>query len=236
MERKKTTRTRLELFKAVFRGRQDRYMGDHTCIDKPITDYVLRDHLSGYGFKRVGIFPLAPDILDGRGTWWVVADIDNDNLDGAIRVKESLSGYGITSYIEGSKSVSHIRIGKGEGLHVWTFFREPVFAIAARNLMKHIAKTLGLVFDICPAVDAIDLDDEKSLGSHINLPFFYADLVGDRTVFLDPTRRYKPYRDQWKFLGSIREVDPELLYELCDTLGLEKGFPAAGDPHNEPAS
>jgi len=225
MERKKTTRTRLELFKAVFRGRQDRYMGYHTCIDKPLTDDVLREHLSGHGFKRVGIFPLAPDILDGRGTWWVVADTDNEDLDEAIKVKESLSNYGIASYLE---------ISKRGGFHVWVFFSEPVLATAARNLMKRAAEVSEVDYHrIFPTTDSIDLNDADGF---IYLPLSGWSILEDRTVFLDPARKYKPCRDQWKFLGSIREVEPELLYQLCDSLKLDKGFPAAGDPHNEPAS
>jgi putative DNA primase/helicase len=68
-----TDEEKINLVKEIFRGRSDAY-GAGECVKEPVTDAIIKAHLTGK--RRIGRYPLSPDILDGAGTWWVVVDID----------------------------------------------------------------------------------------------------------------------------------------------------------------
>jgi len=83
----------------------------------------------------IGLYPLSPSILYGSGTYWIAADIDDDRLDMAIKLRELLEQISVSSYIETSKS---------KGYHVWIFFSEAVSAKEARAIMRHAMAYLRL--------------------------------------------------------------------------------------------
>ena len=70
-----TNEQKVNLVVEIFKGRNDAYgAGAGMCVKEVVTNEVIKGHLQGK--KRIGRYPLAPDILDGSGTWWVAADID----------------------------------------------------------------------------------------------------------------------------------------------------------------
>ena len=200
-----TGKTKLEIFKSVFRGREDAYgteqNGKYIKIDKELSDAVLQNHLQGK--TRIGQYPLAPPILDGTGVYWAVVDIDERVLQDAIDVRSSLAELGIEAYIERSKSKGH---------HVWIFFSKPVLAREARAILAYAVDGAG--YELFPKQERLN---SNGYGNYVNLPL-YGVLNGnsDKTVFLDPATGYQPYPDQFSFLDSIQKITPERVDKIID--------------------
>jgi len=208
---------KLALMKEIFRGRDDAYgiwkeqAKKGECVKENVTDAVIKKHLMGK--RRIGRYPLSPSIMDGAGTWWVAADVDDDDIGLAIQFCEALEHLGIPCYIERSKS---------KGYHVWVFFSEPVEAVKARALMRYgidvLEKDTGyLIKEVFPKQNTIkNTDGCFGFGNYINLPLFGTDVPNARTVFLDSNNGYKSHPDQWAFLQSIERVTLEQIEELIE--------------------
>lgn len=212
-----TDTEKIELFQQLLKGRNDAYgSGAGMCIKENVTNEVIKAHLTGK--KRIGRYPLSPDIMDGTGTWWVAVDIDDDDIELAIRFCEPLEHLGIPCYIERSKS---------KGYHVWIFFSEPVEAVKTRALMRYGIEILERdtsyrIKEIFPKQNTIkNADGSFGFGNYINLPLYGESVKEERTVFLNSDDGYKPYPDQWAFLQSIERVSPETLNELVEIGELE---------------
>jgi P4 family phage/plasmid primase-like protien len=207
------SKEQLDLFRSIFNGRKSAYGADEgKSVKATLTDDIVRRHLTGQ--RRIGIYPLSPNILNGGGTHWIAADIDDDKLDIAIKLRELLEQIGVSSYIETSKS---------KGYHVWIFFSEAVSAQLARATMKHaitiLEKGTGYrVGEIFPKQDSIG---SYGYGNYINLPLHGEDVKKGRTVFLDPDNDYKPYSDQMGFLQSIQRISSLQLDDTIADMGIE---------------
>jgi putative DNA primase/helicase len=200
----------IDLFQQLFKGRNDAY-GAGECVKEAVTDNVIKAHLTGK--RRIGRYPLSPHILDGSGTLWVAADIDDDDLGLALQFCEALEHIEIPCYIERSKS---------KGYHVWVFFSQPIEAKWARGLMKYAIDLLERdtdyrIKEIFPKQNTIKQNGNYGFGNYIYLPLFGADVPNGRTVFLDPGNGYKPHPDQWAFLQSIEKITPQHLGEVMET-------------------
>lgn len=196
-----TENEKTKLFKDIFRGREDAYgAGTGRCVKEQVTDDVLQAHLAGR--KRIGRYPLSPDILDGTGTWWVAVDIDNGNLNAAIEIVNKLAEIGVDAYVESSKS---------KGFHVWVFFTEAISAVKARGLVGYAVN--GSDFEVFPKQDSLD---GIEYGNYLNLPLFGGSVKEGKTLFLDPAKEYEPYADQWAALKAITEVEPGLIEDLIE--------------------
>ena len=206
-----TDNEKIELFKEIFKGRGDTY-GAGKRVAEPVTDAVIKAHLQGK--RRIGRYPLSPDILDGSGTWWIAADIDDDDIGLTIQFCEPLEHLNVPCYIERSKS---------KGFHVWVFFSEPIEAKWARGLMKYAIDLLERdtnyrIKEVFPKQNSIkQKDGSYGFGNYIYLPLFGESVKEERTVFLDSTNGYKPLPDQWAFLQSIEKISPQRLGEVMDT-------------------
>ena len=203
---------KVNVIKNLFKGRNDAHgAGDGVCIKTNVTNELIKAHLTGK--KRIGRYPLSPDIMDGAGTWWVAVDIDDNDLGLAIQFCEALEHLGIPCYIERSKS---------KGYHVWVFFSEPISAKLARVLMQYaidiLEKDTGYwIKEIFPKQNTIkNADGSFGFGNYINLPLYGESVKDGRTVFLDSNNDYKPHPEQWKFLASIEPVTPAKIDELIE--------------------
>jgi P4 family phage/plasmid primase-like protien len=212
-----TDTEKIALIKEIFKGREDAYgrYNETTekgkCVKEPVTDEVIKAHLTGK--KRIGRYPLSPHILDGSGTLWVAADIDDDDLGLAIQFCEALEHLEIPCYIERSKS---------KGYHVWVFFTEPIEAKWARGLMKYAMDLLEKdtdyrIKEVFPKQNSIRQNDGSyGFGNYIYLPLFGESVKEGRTVFLDSNNGYKPHPEQWAFLQSIEKISPQRLGEVME--------------------
>lgn len=231
-----TDSEKIKLIRGTFRGSDGAYgkFNEKTekgeCVKEPVTDEIIKRHLTGK--RRIGRYPLSPDILDGSGTWWVAVDIDNDDIGLAIQFCEALEHLEIPCYIERSKS---------KGYHVWVFFSDPVEAVKARALMRYGIDVLEKVTEyqiqeIFPKQNTIKQSDGNyGYGNYINLPLFGGSVKEGRTVFLDSNNGYKPHPDQWNFLASIEWVTPEKLNELIEMGEIEPEEQADFEPEEAPA-
>ncbi len=189
-----------KLFKSLFKGRQDCYGEENTCIKENLTDNVIIQHLEGQ--RRIGVYMLLTD-----SAYFACIDIDrldNDSL--AIKdTKEILKisqNYGLTPCIERSKS---------KGYHLWLFFSELVQASKVRTILKHIHSDSGIEkIEIFPKQDRINAYDQY--GNFVNLPLFRKDLPF-KTAFLDPIN-WNPYLNQWQFLSKIKRISPQEIDDI----------------------
>jgi len=204
-----TDTEKIKLFRALFKGRDDAFgAGAGLCVKEKLTDEIVKKHLTGD--RRIGCYPLSPDIMGGEGTWWVAVDID-DNVEPAIieTFTGALEGLGITCYVERSKS---------KGYHIWVFFTEAVKASWARALMQYaidlVQRDEGYkIEEIFPKQDNLANVD---FGNYINLPLFGGSVKGNRTVFLNGDSQ-EPHADQWTFLSSVEKITAGELEGLVES-------------------
>ena len=216
---------KVALFRGLFRGREDIYAvrwerpdgrggyapalrfgaprGRGVAHDPSdylsLTPAVVRSHLTGG--LTIGIYPLLQD-----DTCWLLA-IDFDKAgwrQDALAALEVCDGFGIPGALERSRS--------GEGAHLWVFFAKPVAAFLARNLgSAMLTQALDRRYQIgldsydrlFPSQDTLP---KGGFGNLIALPLQRQSREQGNTVFLD--RDLEPHRDQWRFLSSIRKLEP----------------------------
>jgi hypothetical protein len=217
---------RLALFQSLFAGREDVYAqrwekdgrtGWYPQLERlagqswqeakdarryrPLTDAVVRDHLSGK--ISIGLYPMLADdtcrllACDFDGEQW--------QLDAQAYVQAAESA-GVPTAMEVSRS--------GQGAHVWVFFSEPVPALDARALgfgllreAMAVRGELGLdSYDrFFPSQDYLPVKGE-GLGNLIALPLQKQCRDSGTTIFVDPAT-FTPYPDQWAFLAAVAELE-----------------------------
>lgn len=202
----------IRVFLSLFRGRSDSYGRENDRggmrVPGPVNARVLKDHLDGK--QRIGVYPLSPDIMGGSGVFWCVVDIDQDNIDLAIHIADSLLQLGVKCYVERSKS---------KGYHVWVFFSEPVAAYKARSLLQYtlddVRKETGdKSLEVFPKQATIKQERGYIYGNYVYMPLFGSDVENNKTVFLNPDNAYEPCPDQWGFLESFERMAPEKINDL----------------------
>lgn len=163
----------------------------------PLDDQQIYEHLTGT--QMLGIYPVLPD----NTSYFLAADFDKGNwLDDCMCYQQQLEKYGLTSYIERSRS--------GNGGHVWTFFADAYPCHKARAIgLEAIRKALKfsdfdkeISFDrLFPNQDTIAKD---GLGNLIALPFQGKAAQHGNTVFIDSSSG-EPFSDQFAVLTNIRK-------------------------------
>ncbi len=170
----------------------------------PVTDDVIRWHLSGYdpqGLPFVaGIYPLLQD-----ETCFLLA-VDFDKADwrhDAAAFLETCRRLNIEAALERSRS--------GRGAHVWFFFDEAIPAVLARRLGSHVlTETMEGRPDVgLDSYDRLfpnqDTMPQGGFGNLIALPLQMGPRKQDNGVFLDDN--FVPWPDQWAFLASVRPMN-----------------------------
>jgi hypothetical protein len=207
-QRERSVGEKVQIFKDLFAGLQDVYgtydpaTGKVRQEKKPVTDEVVLSHLRGG--RPYGVY-----LLTGTTTRALAVDFDQERLELPVSYVAAAGRYGLSAYIERSKS---------KGYHVWMFFESKgVLAHAARVVAKKMLADVGaLGTEIFPKQDA--LTDGVSYGNFINTPLFGALVPEGRTIFVHPTAPAEPYPDQWEFLERVRrltEKDLDLVIERC---------------------
>ncbi len=202
----RTTREKVEIFRACFAGLPDVY-GTYDLrtdqvrqVKQPVSHDVILRHLQGR--QPYGVY-----LLVGDQTRAVAGDFDEEDTFPPLEFVRQAGQYGIKAYVERSKC---------KGWHAWIFTELPgVSAVKARLLVKAILDDIGKPStEIFPKQDR--LNGPTSYGNFINAPLFGGLVPKGRTVFVDPDDGFRPYPDQWDFLKSIQRVPESLLDDIIE--------------------
>jgi len=207
VERSSTEKIRI--FRRLFTGLDHVYgtydtsTGKVRQVKEPVTDRVIRAHLTGK--QSYGVY-----LLTGNTTRALAVDFDADELALPVAFQAGARRYGMSAYIERSKA---------KGYHVWIFFEKPVLASKARLVAQKILTDIDKAnIEIFPKQDA--LNSNVSYGNFINAPLFGSLVHKGRTVFVDPAEQTKPCPDQWELLERIQRVEEVRLNAIINSCGL----------------
>lgn len=217
---------KIELFKQLFRGRQDivaKYWGKNgkrgysPIVKKneyvPLTNDLILKHLKGRCI--LAVYPL----FKNNTCQFIAADLDNHSgkLDPLRDVKEYYEVNrlnNIPCYILRSKS--------GTGYHAYIFFEKPVLAWKARIVARALLEEAQITgkessFDrLFPSQDKLS---RKGVGNPIALPFQGKAAKKGNTLFLCPETGFtKPYEKalQYKIISDAKKIDESIFDRLID--------------------
>ena len=201
----KNTDKKLKVFRSLFSGLTNVYgtydpkSGHASQVKAPVTEKVLLAHLMGR--QPYGVYLLVKD-----RTRAIAVDFDKNDKLAPMEFVARAKHYGISAYIERSKSKGH---------HVWIFFVElGVLALKARLVVNYILDEIGEAdTEIFPKQDV--LDGNVRYGNFINAPLFGGLVPHKKTVFVDP-KTFEAFSNQWTFLGSISRLDESALDNIIE--------------------
>ena len=212
----RSTAEKLRLFRSLFSGLEHVYgtydsaSGRAYQVKERVTDAVLLAHLKGT--QPYGVY-----LLTGEVTRAVVADFDTEDLAPPLDVIAGARHYGISCYLESSKS---------RGYHVWSFADgNGVNAAKARAVFRHILCEIGLPkTEVFPKQDRIPTGS-GSYGNFIHAPLFGGLVPMGRTVFLNvDDGSLRPYADQWAVLQNVESISESLLDDIIDVNEIPVGM------------
>ena len=202
--KERKTAEKVAIFRDLFTGlphtfgTYDPITGRARQVKEPVTDKVLLDHLTGR--QPYGVYLLVKD-----RTRAIAVDFDSENRFTVAEFVGRAKHYGISAYVERSKS---------KGYHAWIFFeKEGVLAKKARQVLRHLLDEIGEpAAEVFPKQDALGT---TQYGNFINAPLFGALVKHGKTVFID-LMSFTPYPDQWELLESVRKLNESALDEIIE--------------------
>ena len=171
----------------------------------PLTPDVVRKHL--FGQMTIGVYPLLKD----ETCAFLAADFDKkDWAEDVSAFLETCGRRGIDCAVERSRS--------GKGAHVWFLFGKPISARLARRfgcalLTETMERRHQLGLDsydrFFPSQDTMP---KGGFGNLIALPLQAGPARSGNSLFVD--EEFNPYRDQWEYLRSVRQLAPSLVQSV----------------------
>ncbi|MDP2831079.1 MAG: DEAD/DEAH box helicase family protein [Candidatus Omnitrophota bacterium] len=163
----------------------------------PFDESVILKHLNGS--LVLGIYPL----LDGDICHFLAVDFDKEGWqDNITAFKQTCAENNVPVAIERSRS--------GNGAHAWIFFEDTLPAFTVRRLgsflltetmSKHYQLDMKSYDRLFPNQDTLP---KGGFGNLIALPLQKEAVRFGNSLFVDDN--FKPYPDQWSFLGSIKKM------------------------------
>ncbi len=220
---KRGTAEKIGIFKGLFLGLTNVYgtydvkTGRVRQVKEPVTDEVIRAHLTGK--QSYGVY-----LLVGDKTGALAVDFDQNDLCLPVSFVAGTKRYDMSAYIERSKS---------KGYHAWIFFEKGgVLARKARLVAHKILADMGKpATEVFPKQDA--LVEGVSYGNFVHAPLFGALVPKGRTVFVDPAEPTQVYPDQWELLARVQRVPEVRLDAVIRSCQLEPPDPAKERPNSD---
>ncbi|TRX51575.1 DEAD/DEAH box helicase [Fulvivirga sp. M361] len=236
MESGKPTDEQLELYKSLFKVREDVFAIRWEKGNKK--GYFPAYHFDPYMYKlhkmKGGTFGNYTDktllqlddsqlikhflgeqhiggypLLEDNSSWFIAADFDGSKWkEESLKFLEECNKNNIHTYLERSQS--------GNGSHVWIFFDQSYPAIRSRKVITQLLQEIGIfsVFDKTSSFDRLfpnqDFHSGKGLGNLIALPLHGKSRQKGNSCFIDP-QTFEPFENQWKFLTKLKKVDTSVL-------------------------
>lgn len=236
----------IELFKSLFKGRDDVFAvrwekdGKNGYMPKYQYDpYHFRMHkMRGGTFQNYNekiYLPYSDDqiamhlrgeqligiypLLKENTSWFIAADFDKVNWENECRVFiRSCIEKNIPAYLERSRS--------GNGGHVWIFFDQPYPALKSRKIFISLLEKVGIfsIFDKSSSFDRLfpnqDSLSGKGFGNLIALPLYKPTLEQGNSCFVD-IETFEPIGNQWEFLQKIVKVRAQELDYLYSQITIK---------------
>lgn len=229
----------IELYKSLFRGREDVYAvrwekegrsGYMPAYKVDWTDYNKHKASGGTfaSYTKKEFLPFNDDalakhlkgnatlgiypLLTDNTSFFIAADFDEDNWQDAIlRLHKVCLQYELLTVIERSRS--------GNGGHLWLFFEENIPAFQSRKIMFNLLREADIIskFEKEPSFDRLfpnqDTHSGKAIGNLIALPLQGNCVTKGNSCFLD-TETLLPHTNQWEFIKSIQKVSKQKIESI----------------------
>jgi superfamily II DNA or RNA helicase len=241
---KMTPQEKIEIFKRIFRSREDVFATYWEKADKSASGYTpacLNEWKSGICYKlQRQKCKNCPDakytglddyhieqhlrghkllgiypLLASNDSYLIAADFDGKNWQKDIlKFYEKCTEFNLPVYIERSKS--------GDGGHAWLFFEDGYPAFKSRNIAINILREAKIIdqFTKDDSFDRLFPNQDnlsgKGFGNLIALPLYGKARENDNTVFLDPKNNLLTFGNQWELLSDIQKITLAQLDNLYD--------------------
>ncbi len=238
-----TTKEQINLFRSIFKGREDifakrwekgskngympayfydpyRYKA-HQMRGGSFKDFTEKSYLQlndDQILKHLDgeqLIGIYP-LLQDNTSWFIVADFDKANWEKECNDFIAICAkQNIPAYLERSRS--------GNGGHIWIFFESPYPAIKSRKVFKSLLEESGAfsIFDKTSSFDRLfpnqDFLSGKGFGNLIALPLYKPNVVLGNSCFINP-KTLEPYDNQWEFLQQVKRIKPNKLDNLYNSI------------------
>jgi len=240
---------KIEIFRNLFRGREDVFAVRWEKQDKSASGYMpvcLNEWRQGLcnklqrkkckdcdnkAYAQFSDYYVEQHLLDNKcygiypllkenTSYFIVADFDGPKWkEESLRFLNVCQKYNLSAYLERSRS--------GNGGHVWIFFVDKYPAYKSRNIAISILREAKIIdqFEKEDAFDRLfpnqDMHSGEGLGNLIALPLQGESRNAGNSIFLDWKNNFEIFADQWEFLSKIDKVLLEKLDELYNKFNKE---------------
>jgi len=236
-----TSGEKIDLFRSLFRGRDDIFPRLWTnlasgkkgyapaCSNEWVPGICEKPRVRCGDCPNQAFIPVANQVirdhLQGKqviGVYPLLKDetcrllaVDFDKgswMEDVLAFIEACHAHDLPAAVERSRS--------GNGAHVWFFFADPVAATVARKMGCYlITEAMARRHQLSmKSYDRLfpnqDTMPRGGFGSLIALPLQHGPRQKGNTVFLDD--RMQPYADQWAYLASIQRLDPRRVESIAE--------------------
>lgn len=237
-----TKQQKIDIFKNVFKGRDDVFATRWENVNKSISGYTpacenewkkglcnklqkrkckdcasrvyvqLNDFYIEQHLRGNKVLGVYP-LLKDNVSYFIVADFDGEGWKNkSVDFINTCKKYKLPAYLEKSRS--------GNGGHVWMFFENKYPAYKSRNIVIYLLKECKIIsqFEKDDSFDRLfpnqDFHSKEGLGNLVALPLQGKSRNAGNSVFIDYLDNFKLFEDQWRFLSEIEKVELEHLENL----------------------